>query len=355
MLTAMNHAHLVKLLATYKLGPNYHLLFPHADTNLRGFWDLVGIPYWNRKTFLWFLGQISGIASGLNTIHSSRTPVLSGSENGPQEGLLNVGRSEEIFGRHGDIKPENILWLNQIQVGEEGGTLQIADFGLGRFHRLDSRSRVNPQTISGSPSYSPPEIALNKPVSRAYDMWSLGCVFLEFVTWLLKGGLSNYKFASERGATAPDKVNDDTFYTVVTDKNGKFNAEVRNGVTSWIARLREHERCSPMVRDILNIVQQKLLVIDSECRIKSKELDLELARILRLAEANETYLLGNNVSPLDQDRGLKIPSEDDLQYATTSHHVSSYTSLEHSNIVVNGTHPVTLVQPVIQIEEYQKQ
>lgn len=348
MLTAMKHAHLIKLLATYKLGPNYHLLFPHADKNLRGFWDLVGIPFWNRKTFLWFLSQISGIASGLNTIHSSRTPV--GSENGPQEGFLNVGNREEInreeiFGRHGDIKPENILWLNQMQVGDEGGSLQIADFGLGRFHRLGSRSMVNPQTISGSPSYSPPEIALNKPVSRAYDMWSLGCVFLEFVTWLVKGGSSNYTFASQRGATAPDKINDDTFYTVLTDENGRRSAEVRNGVISWMARLREHERCSPMVNDVLNIVQNHLLVVNSELRISAKDLDHELTRIMRRAVVDETYLLGNNVSPLDRDRGLKIPSEDDL---------SSYTSVENNSIVANGTHPAHVGQPVIQVEEYQR-
>ena len=342
-LAVRNHPHLIRLLATYKFKGHYHLVFPHATFNLRGYWNQTGVPHWNRETFLWSLNQLSGIASGLNAIHNFRAIVPLGSQPAnltlqiPSGGKLKVAESEEKFGRHGDIKPENILWFNELEGVSEEGILQIADMGLGRFHRLDSRSKVDPRGISGSPTYSPPEIALDLPVSRAYDIWSLGCVFLEFITWLLEGGSSIYVFASARGLTVSPGVNDDTFFTEFTDEHGRKYAEVREGVKTWIDRLRKNQRCSQMVGCLLDLVQNRLLVVDSKQRIRADQLVLELGILLHQAQKDAVYLLGHNPPDLRQSAGMKKPQQDTHHLSSTADHFSDHDSIPI--VEVSPPHP----------------
>lgn len=64
--------------------------------------------------------------------------------------------------------------------------LQIADYGLARFHERELRSEVDFIKAYGPLTYGPPESKLRKHVSRAYDIWSPGCILLEFITWLLE-------------------------------------------------------------------------------------------------------------------------------------------------------------------------
>jgi serine/threonine protein kinase len=316
-LTLLNHPHLVKLLASYKLKDKYHFLFPYANANLRSHWDSIGMPYWNPETCLWTLSQMSGLTSGLEAIHNFRTPptLTLGSETGnnaltrfrPVRGRLTVLQDEEMFGRHGDLKPENILWSNELEEAGIAGILQIADLGLGRFHRLESRSQVDPKTVNGSPTYTPPEISLEIPVSRAYDIWSLGCVFLEFITWLLEGSAGIYKFSEARSAVAFDGFNDDLFFTLVSPELGRQYAVVRDGVTSWIRYLHQSRRCSPAINDLLKLIQDHMIVVDSRSRIPAKKLDQEIKQIFETAKANPEYLLGKNPSTLDTGLGIKMP------------------------------------------------
>jgi serine/threonine protein kinase len=166
-LTLKNHPHLVKLLTTYTYKTRFHLLCPYANANLRTYWK-SNTSTKDRKTYLWTLGQMAGLASGLNVIHNFETQYPLGSDKinplisqeKPSAPLqLNVSPSEQRFGRHGDLKPENILWTDDTDtVNNLGGILQIADLGLGRFHRLESRSKQDPKNINGSPTYMPPEL-----------------------------------------------------------------------------------------------------------------------------------------------------------------------------------------------------
>ncbi len=45
--------------------------------------------------------------------------------------------------------------------------------------------------------YEPPEaeVGQNEPRSRRYDVWSMGCIYLEFAIWLLRGenGLQRFR------------------------------------------------------------------------------------------------------------------------------------------------------------------
>lgn len=177
------HRHIIKLLATYKFNRKYHLLFPLASGNLRDHWNAISMPFWSQSTCLWVLGQLGGLTSALNIIHNVKTGLLSNSGNPNAEGSHNsfsqsinvrVEEGEAKFGIHGDIKPENVHWMKDFTA--DPGILMICDMGVARLHRVESRSAVDPWTVNGSPTYAPPEATLSRPVSRAYDIWSLGCV-----------------------------------------------------------------------------------------------------------------------------------------------------------------------------------
>jgi serine/threonine protein kinase len=280
------HGHLIQLLATYTLGREYHFLFPWADADLRKLWGNDALPPFNEQKYLWTLQQMRGLASALQVIHEYEFPEAYAPL---VEGQLTVGRfriagikqTDPKFGRHGDIKPENILFF------EATGNLQITDLGLGQFHGIKSRSQIAAK--GGSPTYIPPEILLNKPFSRAYDIWSLGCVFLEFITWLVEGWKAVGSFADNRIEAAHDKIEDDTFFIIAQGK-----AFVRKGVTSWIERLKGNPsgRCSPMIKELLQLVLDEMLVIDPGKRIKVEPLYFKLKAIHERGKKEPQYLLG---------------------------------------------------------------
>src|SRR5205085_1470180 len=70
-------------------------------------------------------------------------------------------------------------------VGEHPRRLElVSDFG-------SAEAFANTETSSNlrgcSPTYRPPDSDMDQGFSLASDVWSLGCLFLEFVTWYLSG------------------------------------------------------------------------------------------------------------------------------------------------------------------------
>ena len=302
MLTSLtiqyDHAHIVKLLATYEYQAKYHLVFPCAQGNLRAFWTSHKGDNWSFATCTWMLQQLSGLASALYAIHEFRTGLLVPLEpDAPNRGatdarpsrkgqLLSLVPGEEKFGRHGDIKPENILLMRR---SDSLGTLQLADMGLARFHRLDSRSKVDPRTINGSASYVPPELALKIMVSRKYDIWSLGCVFLEFITWILEGHQALERFPDERQELAYDGAYDDTFFSIV-GSGPESQPLLRPKVKAWIDNLKKSRRCTPAYTALLELVEQKMLNVNVKNRISAEELHSNLQIILAQSYSDAAYL-----------------------------------------------------------------
>jgi serine/threonine protein kinase len=92
------------------------------------------------------------------------------------------------YGRHGDITPANILWFDDGTDGDDNltGTLKLADFGQAELN--SALSRTQPKSVANTMTYRPPECDLQpKPIRQSYDIWCLGCVFLEFAAWMLGG------------------------------------------------------------------------------------------------------------------------------------------------------------------------
>ena len=334
------HPHLITLLATFKHHNKYHLIFPWADANLRKFWKDRPLPNFNEVTFLWSLKQMSGIANALDSIHNIAKARPSSADcpgNFVQERdtKLSDQRKKTLYGRHGDIKPENILWFCRIEECEyDMGVLQIADFGLGGFHGRDSRSKIDPNNVVSSLTYEPPERQLLRPVSRAYDIWSLGCLYLEFVTWLLMGAAKIDEFSSE------------PFFTITPDGNG---AVVRGEVVDLVQKLHEHERCSALIHNLLDLIMKHVLIPNSQERMPAMELYKELNRFLEKAKKDKVYLLkpmpwGKKSGRFDL-RSVITFTGFDAQKAKTNRkrNINSFNLNESSSSSVVPSHPRDLL------------
>ncbi|KAF8857466.1 kinase-like protein [Acephala macrosclerotiorum] len=311
-LAPRNHPHLIKLLGTYYHQHSYHLMFPYAPENLRGYWQRIGNPWEKTKIIEWSFRQLRGIASGLETIHDFSIGGTYETESDTLSVPSSNPRSQ--WGRHGDIKPENILWFENDQKAHGSnhdlGLLVLGDFGLMEFHGARTRSNVDPESIGGTPTYEPPEKRLRLPISRAFDMWSMGCMMLEFITWLLESSEGVDRFSDFRAYMVYDELSIDPFYEIQFQKDGQMysSAVVNPRVLEWIDRLSKHDRSTQMIRDLLILVRDRLLVVDSRERMTSQELVRELDKMLEWANDDTEYMSRIQGASISRKSALRYDS-----------------------------------------------
>ena len=124
------------------------------------------------------------------------------------------------------------MWFKQGPgIKDANGTLQIADYGLARFHERELRSEVDFIKAYSPSTYGLPESKLHRHVSRAYGIWGLGCILLEFITWLLGGSAAIGCFASVPGKIRSGGINGGNYFTITL--NGK-NAIIWQDVIDWV-------------------------------------------------------------------------------------------------------------------------
>ncbi|KAI0805077.1 hypothetical protein GGR55DRAFT_656953 [Xylaria sp. FL0064] len=183
-LASRDHPHIMALLMAYELGGRFHLLFPWANGSLANFFQHRN-PDPDPETTSWVGLQCAGLADALQRIHTTSSNVPSNAR---------TAQPEANYGRHGDLKPENILWFEDSSTSL--GTLKIADFGLSRLRSSTTRetNSSSDKRFVGTLAYSAPDHI----VSSKYDIWSLGCIYLDFVCWLLGGQESVKEFHHAR-------------------------------------------------------------------------------------------------------------------------------------------------------------
>jgi len=86
--------------------------------------------------------------------------------------------------RHGHLKPQNILHFPNAR--EARGILVLADVGVPKIHNNDTlQLNAATDTAEVTALYEAPKGEYDKqhgqPRPRRYDMWSAGCILLEFV------------------------------------------------------------------------------------------------------------------------------------------------------------------------------
>ncbi|KAF5966593.1 kinase [Fusarium coicis] len=201
------HPNLVSLLVTYKHHGDYHFVFPWAEADLKGYWETINPKPSGadrNATLKWLVTQCKGLADGLSSIHcySTTSSNLHGRSTPPPDNF-SENAIHVLFGRHGDMKPENILWYPEIPSTPEtvGGILKITDFGFSEFSSKPKVDRERRGFIVNSPSYRAPEIDVTTGdglIGPSYDVWALGCIYLEFLAWWLGGRDYVQSFANRR-------------------------------------------------------------------------------------------------------------------------------------------------------------
>lgn len=219
--------HLVKLCATLEITPGdkFMLLFPWAEGG-----SLESLMEKRRMVLLrdhsltenefirWIAAQCRGLVEALGTVHTVHN-TLGKETHSSKEGITT--KQEGNFGIHGDIKPANILHFSQETDLYKLGVLKIADFGLMTFHTRASRTKENREfAFAASQTYRSPEHDMCYYMSKKVDVWALGCVFSQLITWVIldQGACKDYQQAraselSYSGATRDKgKWTEDNFF-----------------------------------------------------------------------------------------------------------------------------------------------
>ena len=234
----LEHPNILPLLTSYTYNGSPNFLLPLAEGG-----DLEHLM--NERTRPSELSQdaqfydaISGLASGLETLHEYKSDVL--------------GR--EMIGYHHDLKPKNVLVST--------GRFILSDFGLSKL-KIGDNSRTPFKKGQGhylAPECEDPEHDFSKGmINRASDTWSLGCILLEVIIYMAGGSDSVARFRESR-TTKKGFLTTRTFF---------HEDSINPGVEKMLIELagcgnKAIERSVALIRQIL--------VIKLENRLKASEI-----------------------------------------------------------------------------------
>jgi len=198
-----SHRWTVPLLHAFKHRQTFHMIFPWADGgNMVNMWATIKNVQ-PEAALDWFWTQCVYLAEAVAATHACR--------------ML-----------HADIKPENVLCFTPKDGGEMATAhspipfeVRLADFGIST--QVDGLGlMVGNDWFRHTRTQRPPEIDVNMGgVGLPADVWSLGCVYLDFATWLLLGNPRLLSFAERRidELNDPDgeypPIEEDTYFKVV--------------------------------------------------------------------------------------------------------------------------------------------
>ncbi|KAI1126446.1 hypothetical protein F5Y10DRAFT_293840 [Nemania abortiva] len=269
-----SNAHLIKAIAFIctDSGTEYSFVFPWAQHgNLWDFWVRQGGAPRDREYFVRVFRQLACLACAIDDLSNMRL-------------------------RHGDLKPENIVCFQTdeglpAKDGKELDTmirLVVIDVGLAKIHaqRTELRSKTN--TRVSTKRYAAPELETDpyKELSRRFDVWSMGCILLEFAIWLIYGTEKLLDFTTSKTdsiqSTHETKMQSDsaigesysaesTFYSI-SPKNGSppSSGELKQiairdpKVDAMISEIQENPCCSKgtAMRRLVDLISDKLLRVD---------------------------------------------------------------------------------------------
>ncbi|RBA19858.1 CMGC protein kinase [Fusarium proliferatum] len=300
------HPHITPLLATYRMEGKYHFVFPYADGDLAMFWRNQPRPSNDKRSLQWLGGQMRGLVDALSRIHGLK------------------GQARDFYGRHGDVKPENILVFgsNDSNVWPR---FALSDFGSSYFCTPEDRDI--PKGLKHTPVYRAPEIDTAGGATQACDIWSLGCVFLEAVTWLCYGKDGISKLCQSR-LDEFNSPNRDAFFQLQYDKRDGLTAKLKPEVHRLLISLRESSRSSLFIDDILYIVLEGMLKVNTSERMSAWDVLDALTQICSKLESDPAYSEPRGTSDVVMA----------FSYITTPFHATRSNSLTTARSQVHTQH-----------------
>ncbi|KAI0199922.1 HET-domain-containing protein [Astrocystis sublimbata] len=274
----IGHENIIECLAAIRKGNNRYFMFPWANgDSLRDFWKKTPKQAPSRDLIDESVRQIYGLADALYRMHnyagspSNQTGDAPSTISGPE---INVEGQPlpDVDGhsiRHGDLKPDNILRFLETRdmnaaTSKKVGTLKIADMGLTKHHVIQTQDRSAPtETRRSTYIYQAPEAEGLQALSRLYDIWSMGCIIFEFVIWLLYGHTMIDKLYDELGDSNQSAFH--YFEKLQSDDGPGTKIDVHRVASSWIDHIQKHDpecKGNSALADLLNLVKEKLLVVD---------------------------------------------------------------------------------------------
>ncbi|KAI5460792.1 kinase-like domain-containing protein [Mariannaea sp. PMI_226] len=259
-----DHPHLITLLCSYTMDGTNHLVFPCAKMDLDRYWEEMESPirgpgHIDVIRMRWVSKQIQGLMEALKFIHD------------PQKQLLDA---ENMFGRHGDLKPQNVLWFQS--PSDKHGILVITDLGLAEVHRDQSKSNIPNQQVPVTPGYRPPECDIEGgKLSRAFDIWTMGCMLLEKICWLLGGQDMREDFENDRMSVYVTGALTPIFFDIQQiDETRSYVVMVKESVFEWMELLLRSESCTAFIRDLVHLIHDKLIVVLSPSTLRGRAEDI---------------------------------------------------------------------------------
>jgi serine/threonine protein kinase len=252
LLNQLKHPNILELLTFYTYQRKRNFLFPLASGG-----DLEALfrAEHRQTTFnedFMFYRALSGLSDAIEKLHDYKA---------------DKNLELRLIGLHQDLKPSNIL--------VDGDDFILADFGLSKF-KSGSQTSHTPFRIGGG-DYLAPECedydeGMRKGlVNRSSDIWSLGCIIAEVLTYMLRGAKGVVEFRDKRkvkvGAWTVK-----TFYTA----GGKVNPNV----LEWLSDLKL--ACPPPGQQLVELVKT-ILSVNQENRPEAEVVTYQL----RLITINE--------------------------------------------------------------------
>jgi serine/threonine protein kinase len=289
----LKQIHIVPFLTAFRHGhqgnEDHYLMFEWASGgNLRQLWSDLKRERLSSGIVKAALKQLLGLSEAIYNAHE---PSMAAEASERSKMFAKDGLRGDFF-RHGDLKPENILWFkdeeHDNETGFNMGTLKIGDWGLAKRQNIPTQLRTHRTTTEfGTCRYEPPEeitgLTVNLPDntkrrSRLYDIWGMGCIFLEFLIWLLYGteGLKkfNHSMITKQNTCPP-------FYEVV-ERDGKPHGVVHPSVVKWMDHIANDPACNgdgTALGDLLKVIREDLLVVDLPEKLGSHISETEQAAL----------------------------------------------------------------------------
>ncbi|EEU38356.1 uncharacterized protein NECHADRAFT_77025 [Fusarium vanettenii 77-13-4] len=245
-INSLNHEHLVRFLAAFRRGrqDGYFMFEWASGGNLRNLWLTFHRPKLTSGLVKSAFRQMAGLASAINRVHSDpKLPCLP----------------------HSDLKPEHIYVFSNHN-GNELGTLKI---GAGElWSEIESERGHFAYETKWGWSYEAPELNnsglyFKEPQPRASDIWSMGCIMLEFLIWLIYGMDGLHRFSGVKQSAFVFSARD--FYQETQEsQDGTRVVTVDPIVLKWMDHMAADPACeveTTALGNLLELIRTRLLVV----------------------------------------------------------------------------------------------